>query len=157
MRPAADGVKIHGMAKAKATALGWHNLAESYRIAARHLAEAKVRSTHRDMPVRFLYYHAIELFLKSYLVLHRYSEVKLRQIGHEVKTLAAEGAWNGLHFDDEDKEVIELIAEGTTIFDARYPRIGGFRWPAVEALDRTAASLHDSVRTALRAAGQKVR
>jgi HEPN domain-containing protein len=109
------------------------------------------------MPVRFLYYHAIELFLKSYLVLHGYTEAKVKGIGHRVKDLAVEAAKKGLAFDDEDTEVIGLMAEESTVIESRYLRVGLFRWPAVDALDRTAASLLDSIRRGLRAAGRKVR
>jgi HEPN domain-containing protein len=140
-----------------ATALGWFNLAVSYRKAARHLASGEVGSTHPEMPVRFNYYHAIELLLKSFLVLHGYDEDRLRSIGHRVKNLAAEAAGKGLHFDDEDEDVIDLMAEGSTVIDARYLRVGAFQWPALEALERTAESLVDSVGSALRDAGHPVR
>jgi hypothetical protein len=97
------------------TDVGVFHYADTYLRAGRALSRVKrVRSTHPDAPVQFLYYHAIELFLKSFLMLHGYTAEQLRErkFGHRVKALAAAGVEKGLHLDDEDTEVIDLMADG---------------------------------------------
>jgi hypothetical protein len=58
--------------------LGFFNLAESYWSAAGALENAKLKTTHPNSPISFLYYHAIELYLKAFLRLHGHSAKELR-------------------------------------------------------------------------------
>jgi hypothetical protein len=46
--------------------LGFFNYARSYQMAGDALVAAKVNSPFADMPVRLLYFHAIELYLKAF-------------------------------------------------------------------------------------------
>jgi hypothetical protein len=136
------------MADADAMDIGVFNYASSYLEAGRALKAAGVRSTHSDAPVQFLYYHAIELFLKSFLMLRGCSleQLRKRPFGHRIDVLAETSVDRGLHLDDEDKQVIDLMATGNNVIDARYLRLGLFRLPTIEALDRTAQSLRRSKR-----------
>lgn len=42
-------------------------MAEAYRLSAMALETTKVRIGHADSPIRFLYYHALKLYLKALL------------------------------------------------------------------------------------------
>src|SRR5262245_33703977 len=91
----------------RATPIGYFNFAETYRTAARALRRSKSNATHKESPVRFLYYHAIELYLKSYLRAHDVHpyDLRSRDFGHKVGKLSAKCSTFGLSFDDEDLEV----------------------------------------------------
>src|SRR5262249_38787516 len=49
-----------------------------------------VGGAERDLPVRFLYSHAVELFLKAFLRIQGFSVETLRQYGHHLMALFEE-------------------------------------------------------------------
>ena len=141
----------------RTTEIGLFNYAHSYWRSAVALHKAKVRATHPDSPVWFLYFHAIELYLKSYLRAHGLSVAELRKkFGHRICCLSDEAKRRGLTFDDEDIEVISLMV-CMDLTDVRYIKTGAFQRPSHEALDRTCNSFHASVGGELRARGFPVR
>ncbi len=81
---------------------------------------------------------------------HTPKELRSRKFGHRTCCLAERAGELGLHFDDEDREVLSLMATTDAIIRSRYIQTGYFRWPAPEALDRTCASLRQSVGVALK-------
>jgi hypothetical protein len=127
--------------------LGFFNVAESYWNAAVALEKAKLKSTHPGSPISFLYYHAIELYLKAFLRLRGHSAKELRgkKFGHRTCCLSERAKALGLHFDDEDLQVFSLMACTDAVIRSRYIETGFFRWPAPEALDRTCKSLRQSI------------
>ena len=129
--------------------LGFFNVAKSYWKAAVALEKAKVNSTHSDSPIRFLYYHAIELYLKSFLRLHGHSAAELRgkKFGHKTCCLYERAAELGLVADGEDLRVISLMATTDAIIRSRYIEVGFFSWPRIGALMRTCESLREVNRT----------
>jgi hypothetical protein len=102
--------------------IGVFNYAESYWQAARALRHAKVRSTHPNSPVSFLYYHAIELYLKSFLRMHGHTAKELRgkPFGHRVCCLKERSEQLGLVFMDEDIEIFSLLATTEATIRSRY-------------------------------------
>lgn len=146
-------------AEKRTTPLGLFNFAESYWIGAHALNDAKIKSTHSDSPVSFLYYHAIELYLKSFLRFHGHTVAELasRKFGHSSRQLKKRATQLGLTFDDEDAEVLRLMSKTDAVIRSRYLQTGFFRWPSPEALDRTCRSLRVSVGAALRDGGIHVR
>ncbi len=60
----------------RTSAFGLFNYANSYRRSAEYLSKAKVRVSHPHAPITYLFYHAIELYLKSFLRSHGYSVAK---------------------------------------------------------------------------------
>lgn len=140
----------------RTTAFGLFNFAHSYWKSASALTKAKVRATHAHDPIWYLYTHAVELFLKAYLRAKGATEDDLRKkYGHKVSTLAADAEKDGLHFDDEDREVVGLMDQlGTTL---RYIRRGPWTRPSLEALERTCRSFHQSVAEELLKQGHKIR
>ena len=143
----------------RTTAFGLFNFAHSYWQAAVALEKAKARvtATHSGDVIWFLYIHAVELYLKSFLRAHGVTGTELRrQYSHRVGDLANAAKAKGLQFDDEDDTVIGLITElDLTTF--RYIKTGWFTRPTHEALDRTCTSFHESLAEVLKAQGNTVR
>ena len=81
----------------------------------------------------------------------------LHRLGHKVSRLRREAAKSGFWFADEDLEVLALMAETGTVIRARYIETGPFRWPAIEALTRTALSIQETARDELQKAGHPLR
>ena len=133
------------------------NFAESYRRAADALGTVRLRTAHRDVPRRFLYTHAIELYVKEQLRLSGVPVRALERLGHSWARLRASFIDAGGSLDDEDEDVLSLLASTNASIDFRYIRTGAFTWPTMEALARTARSLHYSVRENLRTAGKPIR
>jgi HEPN domain-containing protein len=118
---------------------------------------AKVEIGHADNPVRFLYYHALELYLKA-LLRQKYSVETIRkEFGHKTVLLVKEAEALGLDLMDEDREVFSIMEETDTVIEARYIRTGSKTWPTLEALKRTCKSVGNSVGGLLFKAGVKVR
>ncbi|WP_119418072.1 hypothetical protein [Desertibaculum subflavum] len=141
----------------RTTAFGLFNFAHSYWQSAVALKKADVSATHSDEPVTFLYCHAVELYLKAFLRAAGLSVKELRdKYGHNVVKLADAAREDGLEFQDEDSAVIELIAQMGPV-TLRYLRTGYFRRPALEALNRTCRSFHESVARLLVEQGHKIR
>jgi hypothetical protein len=134
------------------------NAAETYWRSAGALYAAKVKATHRLSPVLFLYYHAIELYLKAFLRGHGHSAAELRsKFGHRIGWLSDRAAQLGLRYMDEDKEVFSLMSTTDAIIRSRYIRTGFVRWPSPEMLDGTCRNLRESVCEALARKGTPVR
>jgi len=134
-------------------------MAESYREAARVLTGAKPRTGHASSPIAFLYYHAIELYLKSFLRLHGVTAKKLagKEYGHDTLKLTQRAEELGLWYMDEDREVFALMADTDAIIRSRYLEVGPFTVPANEALDRVCDSLRQTIGEGLKASGLPVR
>ena len=139
--------------------VGFFNVAESYWRAAVALENAKLKSTHPGSPISFLYYHAIELYLKSFLRMHGHSahELRGRHFGHRTCCLSERAGALGLYFDDEDLEVFSLMSTTDAVIRSRYIQTGYFHWPTTKALDRTCKSLRRSVGQALKKSGIPLR
>jgi hypothetical protein len=139
--------------------VGLFNTAETYWKSAQALYGAKVKATHSSSPVLFLYYHAIELYLKAFLRGHDHSAVELRsrKFGHKICCLTERAAQLGLRYMDEDKEVFSLMSTTDAVIRSRYIQTGYFSWPSPEALDRTCRSLRYIIGTALANNGSPVR
>jgi hypothetical protein len=154
-----DAQQFKGDDDSRSSPLGFFNVAESYWVAAVALEKAKLKTTHPTSPISFLYYHAIELYLKAFLRMHGHSakELRGRKFGHRTCCLSERAAVIGLHFDDEDLQVFSLMACTDAVIRSRYIETGYFRWPAPEALDRTCKSLRQSVGQALKKANIPVR
>jgi hypothetical protein len=67
--------------------LGFYNFAVSYHMAADLVVVGGLKATHPESVAMFLYYHAIELYLKSFLRLWGDTAKRLRKIGHDFQTL----------------------------------------------------------------------
>jgi hypothetical protein len=142
----------------RSTPTGFFNFAETYWTAAKALRRSKTKATHKDSPIRFLYYHAIELYLKAFLRAHGIHPHELRtKYGHGARKLSLKAEALGLSLDDEDRDVLDMMAGADTVIRSRYLLTGFFRWPDLGALDRTCKSLRVPVAKELRSKGHAAR
>ena len=144
-------------ANERTSAVGLYHYALTYRRAADALGTVKLDATHPEAPREFLYYHSIELFLKAYLRNAGLTVMTLKKISHSTGKLEAEYIKHGGELMDEDHEVLEIMEKTDAVAQARYIRTGYFTKPALEALARTAKSLSETTRSALRQSGLPVR
>jgi hypothetical protein len=128
------------------SAFGYYNFAASYHVAADLIEERGLRATHPGAPAAFLYYHAIELYLKSVLRLHGASAKKLQKIGHNFRALRSRAETYGLDLQDDD-----------VWSRARYLETGLLRAPTLAGLRRTTSTLRQWAAHAMRKAGHPVR
>lgn len=142
----------------RTTSIGLFNYAESFWRSARVLNANRPKVTHPDEPVNFLYYHAIELYLKAFLRLHGHTPRELagRKFGHDVGAISKRAVELGLFLADEDKEVLFVMESTDAVIRSRYIKVGHFRRPTHGALDRTCKSLRQSIGEALLEKGQSV-
>ena len=141
----------------RTNSLGLFNTAEAYRLSAMALPALKVNSGFAEMPVRFLYYHALELYLKA-LLRQKHSIATVRNsFGHKIKLLVREAETLGLAVGEIDRFVLALIDDTDAMIDSRYIRTGTKRVAALEALDGTSKRIRDGVGTILRSNGVPVR
>jgi hypothetical protein len=140
----------------RTTALGLFNYARSYGASADNLLNAQLKVPHPHAPTTFLYYHSIELYLKAYLRSQGLTVAQLRQVGHNISKLAEEVQQRGFVFDDEDKEVLQVMSEADNIIRSRYIQTGAFTRPEGEALSRTCTALDQKVAEALDKSGVRI-
>ncbi len=146
--------------KERSNAMGFYHQAQSYRAAAEVLMKTgKTGATHPEHPIRFLYYHAIELYLKAFLRMHGYTprELASRKFGHNTLRLTKKVGKLGIQFDDEDMEIFKIMGKTDAVIRSRYIKTGAFRWPTLEGLSRACESLRVSIGEALHRGGVMVR
>lgn len=145
----------------RTTSIGLFFTAEAYWVGANTLVRSSKRVRRKvpfsDKPAYFCYYHAIELYLKALLRQHHGVDELEGNYRHSATKLMQRAKELGLHFDDEDVEVLGLMGETDAVIRSRYVRSGFFRWPTLEALNRTCKSLRVSVCGDLRRQGVNVR
>lgn len=124
---------------------GLFNSADGFWVSAKALQAAKVKHGHAISPVQYLYYHAIELYLKS-LLRQKYGIDEVRtQFGHNTLRLVGEAENLGMQVMEADREVFSLMGETDAVIESRYLRTGSKQWPTFESLDRTCKSLRGSI------------
>lgn len=113
------------MKEEDATAIGYFNYANSYAASAVALTKVKVNATHPDSPIRFLFHHAIELYLKAHLLAHGFDTKKLKfEFGHKVRKLADGACDHGLVLSAADIQVIDQMDQTDSVMSSRYVRFG---------------------------------
>jgi HEPN domain-containing protein len=128
----------------RTTSLGLFNTAEAFWLSAIALEDAKVDSGHAASPIRFCYYHAVELYLKA-LLRQELSVKKITQnFGHNINGLMRKAEALGLVVTDEDREVFSK-ADTKAILQARYIETGAKNWPTLEELRHTCKRVRDGV------------
>lgn len=136
--------------EARTTAVGLYHYGHSYHEAARALFLAKFRATHRDAPLTYLYFHAIELFLKAYLRAHGHTVDDLeRKFRHDIKRMSKRVTELGFEFHDEDLDVLSYMERTPVVINSRYISTGYFQRPSNEALERTATSIRFTTHAAV--------
>ncbi len=124
------------------TPIGYLNVGEAYRVGAQLLAkDLDGVGGWAGNPIRYLYYHAIETYLKAALISAGYtnSQLRSRKLGHSFGALveAANSADFGLT-ETTDLAVIDLIDRDDNYLRARYHRAGAVQVVEISTLDGTA-------------------
>ncbi len=137
------------------TAIGTFNFANSYRQAGSALRslEWANRVSHPRSPVEFLHWHAIELFLKAFLLASGMDEKELRGYGHNLNKLVEVVTKRGLALGSDDSEVLSLMPTADDMIDLRYIKVGWKLAPELEALETTSNNIYRLVGLALRDKG----
>ena len=125
----------------RVTALGLFHSAHSYAMSAIVLKKADISIIRSDDPIRFLYTHAIELYLKSFLRLKGVTvqQLRSREFGHRISVLRSKAQEFGLQLKHFEEEQLDLLDDG--IRD-RYPEIGFRTILSEDALWQLCSKLH---------------
>jgi HEPN domain-containing protein len=126
--------------------MGLFNTAEAYRLSATALPQ--IKHGHAEMPRRFLYYHALELYLKALLRQQHDIETVRNSFGHKIDLLVREAEALGLFVGETDRKVLARTVDTDAMIDSRYIRRGSKSWGTLEELRRTCNSIRDDMRAA---------
>ncbi len=137
--------------------MGLFHFARSYWQSAEYLSVQKLQVTHPSAPVTFLFYHAIELYLKAFLRNTGLTVKDLKQYSHGVIKLNQAAEKRGLALTGDDKEVINIMGEHDNVIRSRYITTGAYTRPEEEALSAICTRLDTSVGDALRAKSVPIR
>lgn len=133
----------------RATSIGLFNYAHSYSVSAIELQDSEVRVTHPDAPVYYLYYHAIELYLKSYLRANGVTVNDLsKKYSHRALKTANATKNFGLIFRSEDIALFDIMHKSDAVIETRYIVTGSKQLPTFEALRDTCSYLHKMIGSA---------
>ena len=130
------------------TSLGLFNYANSYRVAAAFLSATadnihpQELSSHPEAPIRFLYIHAIELYLKSYVRSHK-NENQVKEFGHNLKKLLKE--CKALELPQQCREDIIFLNSERKNLSYRYIETGFKRELTRDAMHSICIELHNKV------------
>ncbi len=132
----------------RTSSVGLFNFANSYFAAALALKDIRIAATHPETPLRFLYFHAVELFLKAYLrgKGHSAAELRSRKFGHRICCLSERAAQYGLKFGERDIQVFSWMSCTDAVIESRYIVVGLKREIPCSALEQTCRSLRELVR-----------
>jgi hypothetical protein len=141
----------------RTSAVGFFNTARSYWRSAEHLRTARVKVTHPDAPVTFLFCHAVELYLKGYMRGRGRELGELKRLGHRVADLSKTALEAGLKLSSDHCELLSHIDEAEVAIEARYIVTGFKNRPTNEAFSEICEALDKSVCAALSEIGLPVR
>ena len=127
-------------------AVALFNYAQSYAQSAVTLEDNQTDATHWNAPIYFLYFHAIELYLKAFLVRLGHDLDKLkRKHGHKVRPLAELCQRQGLQLSLDAEQAIALMADTDNVISSRYIRLGNHTRLPFDVYYEMCQSLHEQV------------
>lgn len=141
----------------RTTPTGLFNFARSYWRSAEQLRSSKPKVTHPDAPILFLFYHAIELYLKAFLRSAGYDLAQLKGISHRITKAARAAQKEGLQLTPADFELLDLIDSDDNVIRVRYITTGAHTRPEDEELSDFCQYLDQSVANGLAKDGHRVR
>jgi hypothetical protein len=126
------------------SARSYFNFAESYWLSAKALIEAQIKGApNRAYPIFFLYYHAIELYLKAYLRVQGLTVDHLQKgFGHDASKLSKQARKLGAPIKPKEMGLFDVVGKANAAILSRY-QAGGYRLPPVSALERACKSLRE--------------
>ena len=141
----------------KEASVGTWRMAEEYLQAASRLSEG-LPKIEISMPAYFLFCHAIELALKSFLISQGCTEKGLREIGHDLETAMDEALKHeafDMHISDRQKAVLRHVNPYYRGKQLEYLAVGVKSFPALveveEAANAIVAGVKPRVWSAVRA------
>jgi hypothetical protein len=143
------------------SAIGTFNYGHSYLGAARALfrLDWEQKETHSDSPIEFLFWHSIELFLKSFLLAEGLSEKELRvkPYGHNIQELWKASSFRGLRLSVKDAALLSYMPDTDSMIELRYLKVGVKTVPDIEEIEETSLNIYRTVGAELQARGIKAR
>jgi hypothetical protein len=139
----------------RTNALGLFNSAECYRQAADILASQQ-KALRFDQPIRYLFYHAIELYLKAFLRTDLPLD-KVERYGHRFRRLRGACTSRGLPLEQHEREVLTMIDTDKAYIRARYIITGLSQEVAIKDLSWAAAVIAQKVGVQLQQRGLPLR
>lgn len=126
------------------SARSYFDFAESYWLSAAGLRELQVKGApNRAYPIFFLYYHAIELYLKAYLRAHGLAVDHLQKaFGHDTGKLSKRVRELGAPIKLKEMGLFDIVGTANAAILSRY-QAGGYRLPPMSALERACRSLRE--------------
>lgn len=91
--------------------LGLFMYAHAYWEAASNLEDASTDSGHSNAPIQFLYCHAVELLMKSYLRSQNLPLKEVRSMRHDLVRVGERAEECGLALSEVDREILGWITE----------------------------------------------
>jgi hypothetical protein len=138
------------------TPLAWFHVAHAYLHTAAVLnAAPKPKGGFYESPVRFLYFHAIELFLKAFLRLKGMEDAELanRAFSHQLAILPDEAERQGLLIGKRVRLVCDAARDFDKPLQTRYIKTGAKSELPTTRLHEAARDLQGRVAQALRSSG----
>ena len=139
------------------TPIGLFNYARSYWRSAEQLRVSKVDVTHPDAPVVFLFYHAIELYLKAHVRSAGYKLDQLKSISHNIEKAGRAAQKEGLRLTEDDFALLKVINSDDNVIRSRYITTGAYTRPEETALSDFCQHLDKAVGERLATDGHPVR
>jgi hypothetical protein len=126
MTPKELKAAIQAEVDARTTPTLYFMTARAYHVSARSLMQNPPPwLSHRDAPVRSLLHHAVELYLKAFLLEKGMTPSTLREgVGHNYERLAGEGQKLGLGLAAEFADTLGHMQELGAFSRARYQWVG---------------------------------
>lgn len=127
-------------------AIAFFNKAHSFAASGRALQKDKVDAVFPDAVVRFLYMHAIELYLKAFLLSkgETLEHLKSWNVGHKYSVLCEMANERGLSMSNKTRNGIGQIQDSGMAMDARYVRLGWGTVLTLSFLDSACVELHEA-------------
>ena len=133
----------------RADAVVLHNKARLYLRSARYLNAANPSVSCAHAGVTFLFCHAIELFLLSYLRAHGGEGAELDNLNRRVAATTSRAVGAGLKLHPDVVATLSQIAETLTAIEVRYIVTGVKQIPNIDPLSNAAQKMDAAVSTAL--------
>ena len=134
----------------KTSARSYFDFAESFWLSASALREVQVKNApNRAYPIFFLYYHAIELYLKAYLRAQGMpADVLQSEFRHDAGKLSKYARKMGASIKPKEAGLFDLAGKANAAILVRY-QSGGYRLPSMSALERACKCLREITGQAL--------
>jgi hypothetical protein len=141
----------------RTTPIGLFNFARSYWRSSEQLRASKPDVTHPDAPILFLFYHAIELYLKAFVRNAGYDLKQLKDISHRITKAGRAAHDKGLQLTPDDFELLGLVDAYDNVIRSRYITTGAHSRPEEDALSDFCQYLDRSVGERLASDGHPIR